>query len=250
MNERGHSLVEVLAALALLGLLAAAALRWLAPALDALGRAGASIAAQRSLRRAQEALRADLLEAGFAVPFPGRVPLAAVELPREGGLVIRRDEVLQGEGVLGEATGEAPVLVLAWDRPLRLEGLEWAGVGGAWEALPLRAPADLAPGVRTEVRVGAVPAPHRAGAPVVLLRPDRTVTYRLGRTRAGRGLLRGDGGGERLAARGITAFETVLRPGGPGRPPLVEVRLEAGNPPGPRRETRFGCAPRSAGGWP
>jgi type II secretory pathway pseudopilin PulG len=254
MNERGHSLVELAVALGLLALLMAGLLRWLGPAHGALARAGASLVAQRSLRRAQDALVEDVQNAGFAVPLPGRGPQGPSLEAVEGSLVLRRDEVRSETACLREATGDGPALLLAVRRSFSLEAGIWILVeDDAWEALPLAERANLDPDRWNEVRTGRVPLSHGAGAAVGFLRPWGEVAYRLGRHRGESGLLRQDGAGTRVVGRDITEFRASVLAGQSGRPHVVEIHLEARAGLGSaevRRRTGFRVAVRGAGGWP
>lgn len=157
---------------------------------------------------------------------------------------------MPGRACLGAATDGSPVVRVAAERGARLEGGEVLVLeDGAWEAIPLAGPQVLPAGQGTPVRLATAPGGHGAGTGLIWVRPDRTVTYRLGPG----GLLRQEGGRSGVAAPGITAFHPRLRPGGEGRPSLVEVELEARGVLGPvavRRRARLACAPRGAGGFP
>ena len=220
-RAKGHTLVELLLALCLLAILAAGVLRFLAAGLGAVARAQASLAAQRSLRRATAQLSGELAEMGFFVPCrslalvrpgfqlaQGR-PLQELHgrtltppAPGGGGafgdeLTLLKDEVLPGGATLALApqTGAGPTctVTVASRGACRIHPGDLLLVeDGRWEAARVLARADLAPGRNVEVPAGALEGTpvfrkeHAPGAPVTFLRPLRVVQYRLVHLRKGR----------------------------------------------------------------
>jgi type II secretory pathway pseudopilin PulG len=282
-REPGTTLVEVLVVLALMGVLAAGLLAFLAAGLGTARRVAGSLAAQRSLRRALAELSDDLQEAGLRIPCrPAPPPRFRIEparpVPGPGdalwaqALTLSKDVVLPGRARLGAALPLAdPPDLARWvdvvaERRARLRPGDVLLVeDGHWEGARVAVAGDLAPGRPARLLLGALepgqPAfrhGHGLDAPVAFLRPGRLIHYGV----ANRGgipclvrleaegpeepdwaRLRGSGAA-RVVAGPVAGFRVDL-PRGPGAPlpPLVRVTVEAG---APRRTAVLVRAPRNA----
>ena len=269
MTARGHTLVELLVALCLVALLTAGLLGLLGSVVGVLDRTRAALGAQRSLRRAQDQLQDDLLEAGFFLPCR-RAGAEPRFLAGAADLTLTKDEVLPEPALLATAVRVAapglPQVVPAGERKLKLLPGDLVVVeDGRWEGARVVDRVELLPGRPAQVRLASLEgegAPafrhdHEPGAPVTLARPRR-VHYRLAGPTLVRvetdpagavdwgELVRRGGPSVRIVAPGLTGFAVEL-PRGPGGgvPPLVRITLKAG----PRQLT-FLCAPRNGQGCP
>ena len=260
MRGPGYSLMELLVALGLAALLALGLLRFLAGSLQALEGVQASLAAQRSLRRALEALADEVREAGFHVPFPGAeppgLPLSVIhDQPVRGTglkadeLTLVTDEVLPGGGILAEALEPgrpAEVAITAIQRTRLEAGDVVLAEDGHWEALAVTGPVDLAPGRVGVVAIAGLGEPfgHGSGVPVTFLRPRRRVTYALAldRRASGPALVRLDRqGSRRQVAPDVSAFRVEELPA----TPLVRLTLEASGGRGVIRARTVLCRVRN-----
>jgi type IV pilus assembly protein PilW len=105
-GAEGHSLPELLVAMAVLGLVMAGALSLLQSTLEAYRWGGARVEAQRSARIALERMAKELREAGYDPRTAGIEAIVAAEPAR---VVFQRD--LDGDGVV-DATSERVAFLL------------------------------------------------------------------------------------------------------------------------------------------
>jgi len=244
-DQGGHSLVELMVAMAILGVMATGALRYLSANLWALGRAGQAIGAQRSLRRAMEELSEEVQGAGFRVPcrteekarpwlaLARNQPLAGTAW-RTDELTLVRDRVLPGEARLAASIPLEEPPPLSWrievlaERRTALRAGDLAVVEDApWEGLRVLDAADLVPRRPGTLRVESLgrPGAHAKGAPVVFVRPQEAVRFALIPTEgeAMPSLARFEGEEPvRIVAGRITRFQVDV-----SSPNVVAITLEA-----------------------
>jgi len=252
VRERGLTLVELLAALLILGLTLAAAagvFRW---ALASACRLRGNLLVQGDLQRTLALLGDDLEEWTFRVPGAGEggpaPPWELVGAVRQGdgllqaqGLILRKHRIL--DGLLRAAPVPEGADQGAWvasDRPLLLYPGDLLAPGTG-PALVVAAPLLLDPAGPSEVP--AAPAILEAGTRLEAIRPLQ-VTWALAqghlvRTETGGGRPRRD------PATRITGFRLTLpAPGPDGRPAWVEAELE-GTCGDVRRRATLAVAPRN-----
>jgi len=195
----GFSLVELLVAALLLGLLLAGMARVFLACLDGWGRVNRALAAQRALRWAVARISEDVQLMGLRLPPP---ELRPPEPPGPGAVLLLPDRPI-GSG----AAGSADELSFLLDAPIPVPAVLAGAVAGAGSeaAVPVRCAAkvELAAGdlllvldgrfewaeVRQPVRLAAGAAapmvvsglrrPHPAGTRLQLVRPLRVVRYAL-----------------------------------------------------------------------
>lgn len=169
-SRAGFSLVELLVAVAILGVLMAGLAQVLAGSLEGCNRVRDGLAAQRTLRWAARALDTDLHMAGFVFPAPG----SRFRAPEPGGIACRLLpaqpilKVVRG-AVRPLAAGDAPsperlrcdVLGLVMDQLQPVEGtlaVPMAGRGEPgpvpWEPPPLSAQAVICLGQPCRLQAG------------------------------------------------------------------------------------------------
>jgi prepilin-type N-terminal cleavage/methylation domain-containing protein len=237
-GRRGFSLAEVLAALAILGLLMAGMVRVLASGLRSVQEMNAALGARRGLRWAMDHLAEDLKMAGYRFPFlefPGDsppplpvaihaslpvrpLPGASAPRPDPGGegkpcdqLTLLMDQPLDGGLELAASCGEgmdggrpgSGILHILSERTLELRPGDFlVFADGRLEWVRVARGASLArrrAGAVEVMEEGAFRFRHPAGAALLAIRPGRVVRYRVAR---------------------------VPRPGRPGGAPCL-IRMEA-----------------------
>ena len=118
--ETGHSLVELLVAMAVMGLLMAATLSLLQSALTAWGWGAGRIEAQQAVRAALERMARELREAGYD---PMGAGVEAVVVAEPARVVFQRD--LNGNGLIDPTRERVTYLLRPGDTTLRRD----AGAG-------------------------------------------------------------------------------------------------------------------------
>lgn len=252
MRERGLSLVELMAALLILGLTLATAAGAFRRALDSAWRLRGNLLAQGELQRVLALLADDLEEWTFRVPEmgpPGPAPpweMLGAEREGEGplrarGLVLRKHRILEGRFRAAPVPEGADLGAwVASDRPILLYPGDLLDPGTG-PAIVLAATALLDPAAPS--LLPADPAALDPGTPLEAIRPLEVtwalVAGHLVRTETGGGRPR------RNPASRITGFRLTLpEPGPDGRPAWVEAELvaECG---GVRRRATLAVAPRN-----
>lgn len=230
MNDRGHSLLELVISLCLFVCLAAGLLRFLGACFGTLARAVERVELRRELRKAMDQLSDDIQQAGFRVPCLAAPEGPSLTLGPGGELSLVRDELLSMEGRLcAPLPNEDPVplsrrVCLTANARVRMrKGDVLLLEDGALEGLQLEGPLDLQPREVGEVVVtapiGEPPRAHEAGATVHFCRTLSRVIYRL---EAASLVCRHDAGEVRVLVGHCAQFRVDL-----GTQPVVVVTLEA-----------------------
>jgi prepilin-type N-terminal cleavage/methylation domain-containing protein len=120
LGERGHSLAEMLVAMAVMALLMAATLSMLQSGLAASGWGTRRVEAQQAVRVALERMANELREAGYDPTSAGIAALVVAEPTR---VVLQHD--LDGDGVIGPTRERVTYLLRSGETTLRRD----AGAG-------------------------------------------------------------------------------------------------------------------------